>query len=240
MENNNINVKNIKHIAIIMDGNRRWARSNGLKLVFGHKAGLDNLLKIASYAESINVKYMTVYAFSKENWNRTQEEVSYLMDLFREFGKKILEKSVNELKNVKIKFFGNSENVDDDLSKLVHDIEEMTKNNTGFNLNICFNYSGRQEIIDAIKNIVKKVNNGEFNINDLNEDNFKNYLYSPETPYPDLIIRTGKEIRLSNFLLWQNGYSELYFTDKLWPDFDINDLNNAILNFNNRKQNNGK
>lgn len=235
-----IDATNIKHIAIIMDGNRRWARLRGETPMFGHKNGAETLIKIGKYAKSIGIKYMTVYAFSKENWGRKKEEVNFLMKLLTKYAKDILNKTRDELENTKIKFIGNLTDVDVNIVKLIKDVEKATRDNTDFQLDICFSYSGRQEIIDAIKKIVSDINIDKLNINSLNEDNFGNYLYDSEAPYPDLVIRTAGEMRLSNFLLWQVGYAEFYSTKKFWPEFDESDLDEAINNFNNRKRNNGK
>lgn len=240
MENKNINTENIRHIAIIMDGNRRWAKAKGETQMFGHKNGAETLIKIAKYAKSIGIKYMTVYAFSKENWSRSKEEVNFLMKLLKTYAEDILKKTREELDNVKIKFIGNLEVVEKDIVKLIKDVENATENNNDFQLDVCFSYSGRQEIIDAIKNIISDINIDKFNINDLNESSFKNYLYDSSAPYPDLVIRTAGEMRLSNFLLWQIGYSEFYSTQKFWPEFSERDLDEAINSFNNRKRNNGK
>ncbi len=222
-----------------MDGNRRWAKLNS-KETFGHDVGAETLTKIAKYLKSIGVKYMTVYAFSKENWKRTKEEVSYLMNLFKDYANKIINKSVEELENVRVRFIGSDEKLSNELLELIRKVEEKTKNNSDLQLDICFNYSGRQEIVDAAKKIASGVSNNIIKLDDVNEDTFKNYLYDSEAPYPDLVIRTGGEMRLSNFLLWQIGYAEFYSTKKYWPEFSENDINDAIVDFNNRKRNLGK
>lgn len=240
MDTKVIDTNNIKHIAIIMDGNRRWAKLNNRNSAFGHETGAKTLSKMAKYLKNIGIKYMTVYAFSRENWQRTKEEVGFLMNLFKKYASDIIAKSVDELENIKIKFIGSKDKLDVELLSLIKKVEEKTKNNSGLQLDICFNYSGRQEIVDATKKICNDVSNGIVELETIDENTFKNYLYSPDIPYPDLVIRTGGEMRLSNFLLWQVGYSEFYSTEKYWPDFSEVDINDAIINFNNRKRNLGK
>ena len=240
MEGNKINVDQIQHIAIIMDGNRRWAKIREQPPMFGHQNGCETLLKIVKYAKRIGIKYMTVYAFSKENWGRTKQEVDFLMMLLKNYINQVLMKTREELENVQIKFTGNMEGVDEESKNMIYSVEKETEENKEFQLNICFSYSGRQEIVDAVKQIVLDVQKGNMSVDDIDELMFKKYLYDPISPYPDLIIRTAGEMRLSNFLLWQVGYSEFYSTQKLWPDFSENDLDEAIINFNQRKRNNGK
>lgn len=235
-----LDTTNLKHVAIIMDGNRRWAKLNGQNSAFGHETGSKTLLKIAKYLKSIGIKYMTVYAFSRENWQRTKEEIGFLMNLFKKYANDILAKSIDELENIRIKFVGSKDKLDVELLNLIKKVEEKTENNSEFQLDICFNYSGRQEIIDAVKNIVTDVVSCNTKLENIDENTFKNYLYDPNIPYPDLVIRTGGEMRLSNFLLWQVGYAEFYSTEKYWPDFSEVDVNDAIINFNNRKRNLGK
>lgn len=221
-----------QHIAIIMDGNRRWAKAKKIPTSEGHKAGADNLEKIAKYCNELGVKFLTVYAFSTENWKRSKEEVSALMLLLKNYLKKFA-KSANK-ENIKIKILGNIEILEDGLKKSVKDAIERTKNCTGLTLNIAFNYGGRDEITNAMKKIAKKIINKEINIEDINEELVGQNLYTENQPDPDLLIRPGGELRVSNFLPWQLVYSEFYFTDKYWPDFRKEDLLDSIEVFNKR------
>lgn len=219
-----LNIPN--HIAIIMDGNGRWAKEKNRPRVFGHKAGADTLRKIVKYCGNIGVKYLTVYAFSTENWKRSQEEVSALMTLFKTYinsEKKIL------LEN-KVRFMvsGREEGVSESLLKAIRELEKETSKDYKMTLNIAFNYGGRAEIIDAIK---KAREMGE----EITEENFSKFLYN-DIPDPELIIRTSGEFRISNFLLWQLAYSEIYITDVYWPDFDEKELDKAIESYNKRER----
>ena len=223
-----------KHIAIIMDGNRRWAKEKGLDTKLGHKAGAETLEKIASYANKIGLKYLTVYAFSTENWKRTKEEVGALMILLKTYLDKFLNKE--SLRNIKIRVLGDIENIDKSLKESIEKIVEKSKNNTGLTLNIAFNYGGRAEIVRAVKNISEKVSQKELSIENINEELVANNLYTNGEPDPDLLIRPGGELRISNFLLWQLAYTEFLFIDKYWPDFSEEDLLEAIKKFENRNR----
>ena len=223
-----------KHIAIIMDGNRRWAKEKGIDTRLGHKAGAETLEKIAAFANEIGIKYMTVYAFSTENWKRTKEEVGALMILLRTYLDKFLNKE--SLRNIKIRVLGDIENLDKSLRESIEKIVEKSKNNTGLTLNIAFNYGGRAEITRAIKNISQKVKNNELKVENINEEIVSNNLYTSGEPDPDLLIRPGGELRISNFLLWQLAYTEFLFIDKYWPDFSEEDLLEAIKIFENRNR----
>lgn len=214
-----------EHIAIIMDGNGRWANKRFLPRSVGHSEGAKNLEKILTYANKIGIKYLTVYAFSTENWKRSEEEVSTLMGLFKNYIKN--EEKNFMINNIKIMVSGREENIPLDLLKAIRALEEKTFNNTGIVLNLAFNYGGRAEIIDAVNKIISS---GE---KEITEENFKKYLYK-DIPDPELMIRTSGEYRISNFLLWQIAYSELYITEKLWPDFDEEELNKAILSYTKR------
>lgn len=214
-----------QHIAIIMDGNGRWANKRFLPRSVGHSEGAKNLKKILSYADKIGVKYLTVYAFSTENWKRAEEEVSALMILFKKYIKNE-EKNFME-NNIKFTVSGREENIPLDLLKAIRDLEDKTSLNTGITLNLAFNYGGRAEIVDAVNKIIAS---GKKNIT---EEDFKEYLYN-NIPDPELIIRTSGEYRISNFLLWQIAYSEFYITDKLWPDFNEQELDKAILSYGSR------
>lgn len=222
-----INKQNLpEHIAIIMDGNRRWAKGKGLTTKEGHKEGSKNLERIAIFCNEIGIKYLTVYAFSTENWKRTKEEVSALMFILRANLDAMLKRL--DLKNIKIRVIGEKENIPEDILVKINKLVEKTKNNTGLNLNIAFNYGGRAELVNATKVIAEKVKNGEIKIEDINEDMIANSLYTANQPDPDLMIRTSRELRTSNFLPWQLTYSEFYFPDKHWPEFSNEDLMEAI------------
>ena len=226
------------HIAIILDGNRRWAKMRGLPTLQGHTEGADNLERIARYCSKIGVKYLTVYAFSTENWKRTKEEVGYLMNLMADYISSFEVRFKDS--NAIIKLVGDIDRLPKKLQDSIIKIEEKTKNNTGLTLNLCINYGGREEIVNATKVIASKVSSGELKLTDINEGMFSTYLRTGNTPDPDLFIRAGGEKRLSGFLLWQSSYSELYFSDALWPDFNELELDKAINEFNNRKRNFGK
>lgn len=223
-----------KHIAIIMDGNRRWARERGLDTKLGHKEGAKVLENIAMFANEIGLKYLTVYAFSTENWKRTEEEVGALMLILQSYLDKFSKKASSE--NIKIRILGDIEKLNDGLKKQIKEAIQKTENNTGLVLNIAFNYGGRAEIIKATKEIVQKVKEGKLNIEDINEENFEKELYTEGQPDPDLLIRTGGELRTSNFLPWQIVYSEFYFINKYWPDFDNDTLLEAIYEFQKRNR----
>ena len=214
-----------EHVAIIMDGNRRWAKKNNLNTPQGHKEGAENLKRIAKFANKIGIKYLTVYAFSTENWKRSQEEVGAIMKLLKFY---LLDFFNWSDENIKINVLGRIAELPKDLKDQIHKIEEKTKNNTGLVLNICFNYGGRDEIVTATKNIAQKVLDGELKIEDINEKLFSNYLYTANQPDPDLLIRTSGEERISNFLPWQISYSEFVFTDKFWPEYNEQEFLNSI------------
>lgn len=226
------------HIAIILDGNRRWAKKRGMPTLQGHTEGADNLERIARYCSKLGVKYLTVYAFSTENWKRTEDEVKYLMNLMAEYIGSFEVRFKDS--NAVIRLVGNIDRLPKKLQNSIIKIEEKTKNNTGLILNLCINYGGREEIVNATKVIADKVASGDLKLDDINEDMFPNYLRTGNIPDPDLFIRAGGEKRLSGFLLWQSSYSELYFSDVLWPDFNENELDKAINEFNSRKRNFGK
>ena len=229
------NVTNIpQHIAIIMDGNRRWAKEKGIETKEGHKAGAENLENIAKYCNYLGVKYLTVYAFSTENWKRSKEEVSALMLLLKNYLKKFSKNANKE--NIRIKILGDVEILEDGLKKSVKEAVQKTENNTGLTLNIAFNYGGRAEITNAMKKIAEKLLNKEIDIEDIDEKLVNQNLYTEGEPDPDLLIRPGGELRTSNFLPWQLVYTEFYFSDKYWPDFGNEDLLEAIETFNKRNR----
>lgn len=213
------------HIAIIMDGNGRWAKKRNRPRTYGHKKGADALRKVLTYATKIGLKYLTVYAFSTENWKRSQEEVSALMTLFKMYLKGE-EKNIME-NNIKFIVSGSRKNVDPKLLEAITKLENLSKDNTGTVFNMAFNYGGRDEIVDAVNDILKS------DKKEITKDDFEKYLYS-DIPDPDLVIRTSGEFRISNFLLWQSAYSEFYITQTLWPDFDEEELEKAIVEYNNR------
>lgn len=213
------------HIAIIMDGNGRWAEKRGLPRTFGHKEGADALRKIITYAGKIGVKYLTVYAFSTENWKRSKDEIDALMFLFKTYLKNE-EKNIMK-NNVRFLVSGRKNGVSSSLLEAIKKLEDKSRDNTGLTLNIAFNYGGRAEIIDAVNSILKS---GADNING---EDFSKYLYN-DIPDPELLIRTSGEFRISNFLLWQIAYSEIYITKALWPDFDEKELDKAIQSYNER------
>lgn len=221
-----------KHIAIIMDGNRRWAKAQGKPASFGHKAGAKTLEKIVRYANKIGLEYITVYAFSTENWKRAEDEVRALMMLLQNYLDDYSKRADTE--NIKVKILGDISTLPDGMQKSINKCMERTKNNTGVTFNIALNYGGRDELINAIKNIANEVKNNKIQIEDIKESLVSNYLYSKGQPDPDLLIRTSGELRLSNFLTWQCVYSELLFIDKNWPDFEEQDLNKAIIEYQKR------
>jgi len=249
-----------KHIAIIMDGNGRWAKKRGKIRLEGHRAGANSLEKILRHAGNIGVKYLTVYAFSTENWKRPEKEVNGLMDLFAKY----LDKEKKNLKKqgVKLLITGSKENISQKLLKKIEETENYLADCENIVFNIAFNYGGRREIVDAVNkvlqskilaseqfnnennglNVTKKVVNGFVNKKEnlenvkITEEEFSKYMYRPEIPDPELIIRTSGEFRISNFLLWEISYSEFYITDVYWPDFDEKELDKAILSFNKRNR----
>ena len=228
----------LEHLAIIMDGNRRWAKEKSMMTTMGHKRGADVLVDIAKYCNEIGLKYLTVYAFSTENWKRTEEEVGYLMGLLGVY----LDKFLNELdmKNIKISFIGNIDVIDSGLSNRIRNLEAKTSNNTGLNLIIAFNYGGRDEIVRACRNIAEEVKDGKLNLEDIDENVFSNHLYTKGKKDPDLVVRTSGEMRTSNFLPWQITYSEFLPLDKYWPDFTRDDVDFCIEEFSKRKIRKGK
>ena len=214
-----------RHIAIIMDGNGRWAKKRNLPRTAGHKVGAEVFRKIATYCKNLGVEYLTVYAFSTENWKRPAEEVSTLMGLFKNYMLEAID--TMERDHIRLKFFGDMSAISPELQELVERTNEMSQHIEGFQANICLNYGGRDEILHAAKECVAA---GE----ELTEENFAKHLYSAGIPDPELIIRPSGEVRLSNFLLWQCAYSEFYFCDTLWPDFDERALDAAIIDYQKR------
>jgi undecaprenyl diphosphate synthase len=223
-----------QHIAVIMDGNRRWARQKNMPTKMGHREGALRVTDLVKNCADLGVKYLTVYAFSTENWKRDKKEIDYLMNLLMEF----VVKELNNLhkNDVKITMMGNIEDLPEKTRKEVERSVELTKNNKTLHLNIALSYGSRNEIIRGIKNIIKEYENNKINIDEINEESFKKYLFTKDMPDPDLLIRTSGELRLSNFLLYQLAYTEFYFTDTLWPDFNKAELIKAIKSFQHRKR----
>lgn len=219
---------NLKHIAIIMDGNRRWAKERNLPSAVGHKKGVDALKAAMRACDDFGVKYLTVYAFSTENWNRKPEEVNFLMDLLGQTLKNEL-KEMHE-NNVVISFIGDTTQLSKKLQEILANAVETTKNNTGVNLQIAFNYGSRAEIVKAVKEIV------ELGEKEITEETISKHLYTSNIPDPDLLIRTGGEMRVSNYLLWQIAYSEFIVLEKFWPEFDKETLAECIQEFNRRNR----
>jgi len=221
-----------EHIAIIMDGNGRWAQKRGLPRVIGHKAGMEAIRKTVKYCSDIGIKILTVFAFSTENWKRPRDEVNYLMNLLTEY----MRKEVGTLHHngVKIKILGEPDMLPAQTRAEIQEAVILTEHNRGLQFNIALNYGGRAEILKACKKLVRCINDGSIDIDSVDEAMFSNLLYTGNDPDPDLIIRTSGEQRISNFLLWQGAYSELMFTDRLWPDFDEKELRSAILEYQSR------
>lgn len=226
------NEKLPQHIAIIMDGNRRWAKNKGLPISQGHKEGAKTLEKIVRYANKIGIKHITVYAFSTENWKRAEDEVGALMLILKNYIEDYSKRADTE--NIKVKFLGDTNALPKNMHKGIKNCIERTKDNTGIIFNIALNYGGRLELIRATKEIAKKVKQNEIEIEDIDEDVISNELYTAGQPDPDLVIRTSGELRLSNFLPWQSVYSELLFIEKYWPDFSEEDFDNAIIEYQKR------
>ena len=234
-----IDMENLpKHIAIILDGNRRWAKSQGLSPKEGHKAGSENVKKITKFANKLGIEYLTLYAFSTENWKRTEEEVKGLLFLLENYLKEVL--ASDDLENVKFNVIGDISVLSKKLQNYIKDAKEKSKNNTGLQLNIAFNYGGRAEILRAVKQIATDVKNGSLNVEDITEETISNNLYTKGQPDPDLLIRTSGEIRTSNFLPWQIVYSEFYFPEKNWPEFGEEDFLEAMRVYQSRNRRVGK
>ena len=223
-----------RHVAIILDGNGRWAKKRGLPRTAGHAYGAEAFRRIGNYCKAIGIEYLTVYAFSTENWRRPPEEVRTIMSIFDKYMKEAL--SIMERDKFKMRFFGERSGLSPELQRLMAAAEEKSTHYDGCQMNLCINYGGRDEIKNAVRAIAEQVKAGELAPEDITEDTISAHLYTAHMPDPDLIIRPSGEIRTSNFLLWQSAYSEYYFTDVLWPDFKTTDLDAAIDNFNNRNR----
>lgn len=223
-----------EHVAVIMDGNGRWAKKRMMPRNYGHAQGAKALEDICENCDKLGIKYLTVYAFSTENWKRSVEEVSGIMNLFRKYLVNSVERSNNA--NMKVNIIGRRDRLDEDILAKIDELEKSTANNTGLCFNIAINYGGRDEIVRAVSEIAEKVKAGELKTEDIDEARFSSYLDTRDIPDPDLLIRTSGEERLSNFLLWQLAYSEFYFTDVLWPDFDMEALVDAVRYYNKRER----
>ncbi len=221
-----------KHIAIIMDGNRRWAKAKGLPANYGHKEGAKTLEKIVRYCNKIGLKYITVYAFSTENWKRAQDEVNALMLLLQSYLDDYSKRADTE--NIKVQILGDISALSVGMQKSIKKCIERTKNNTGVTFNIALNYGGRDEIVRAVRAIAENVRDGKIEINQIDEAMISDNLYTKGMPDPDLLIRTSGEMRTSNFLPWQLVYSEFLFVDKNWPDFTEEDVDKAIIEYERR------
>ncbi len=226
------------HIAIIMDGNGRWAKSKNLERVEGHREGVTAVRRTVEAADDAGVKYLTLYAFSTENWNRPSEEVDALMELMVY----AITKEVESLKKngVRLTVIGDVNRLPEKTRTVLNDCVEQTSTGKGLNMVLALSYSSRWEITNAVRNMVSDVENGTLQVKDITEDTVSDYLTTKSIPDPDLLIRTGGELRISNFLLWQSAYTELYFTETYWPDFGKDELYKAILDYNNRERRFGK
>ena len=221
-----------QHVAIILDGNGRWAKAKGMPRNYGHAQGSKNVEKICEEAWHMGIKYLTVYAFSTENWNRPREEVNALMKLLRNYMKTCLKTAAKN--DMKVRVIGDITKLDEDIQKRILELEEATKNNGGLNFQIAINYGSRDEITRAVRTLAEDVKEGKLMPEEVNEACIERYLDTHDIPDPDLLIRTSGEQRLSNYLLWQLAYTEFYFTDVPWPDFTKQELEKAIEQYNRR------
>ena len=234
----NKETQQLQHIAIIMDGNGRWAAKRGMPRSFGHKKGAERVKEVVQVAGELGVKYLTLYAFSTENWQRSPDEVNDLMDLLRQY----LKSELSELQKngVRIVFIGEREMLPADIRSSMRRLEDDTKNNAKMTVCIALSYGSRQEILQAVRKIATLAKRGDIKPEDIDDKMFSDMLYTQEIPDPDLVIRTSGEQRLSNYLLWQVAYAEFYFSEVLWPDFDRAELEKIIENFNKRERRYGK
>lgn len=226
------------HIAIIMDGNGRWAKKRGMPRSYGHKKGAENVVNITRSMKDSGVKYLTLYAFSTENWQRSEDEVQALMELLNNY----LDNEFQEImeNDVKIVFIGERYMLSKDLQQKIQFVEDKSKNNKSLTLCIALSYGSRQEILSAVKKVSKLVKNGDLSEDDISQETISSLLYTKDIPDPDILIRTSGEQRISNYLLWQIAYTELFFTDTLWPDFSKNELDEIIKKYSNRERRYGK
>lgn len=226
-----------QHIAFIMDGNGRWAKQRGLERSEGHKAGARTFRKIGEYCADVGIKYLTFYAFSTENWNRPKSEVLALMKLFREYLQEGDDRiAENDIRQMRLRFIGEREGLPKDLVALIEKAERSSEKYSNVTVNIALNYGGRAEITHAVKDIAKRVKDGELSIDDITEDTVSSSIYTAGQPDPDIIVRPSGEYRLSNFLPWQAAYSEFWFSDILWPDFTEEDVNQILFDYQKRNR----
>jgi len=223
-----------RHIAIIMDGNGRWATSKGLPRTAGHSAGSETFRKMAEYLNELGLEYLTVYAFSTENWKRPESEVSAIMTLLEKYLRESVESMAR--KNIRLKIWGDISVLSPGLRKLIEETDEISRHTTGLQVNVCLNYSGRDDLLRAARQLALEAKNGTLDPDEITRDHISARLYSAGVPDPDLLIRPGREQRISNFLLWQCAYSEFYFTDVLWPDFDEKEMDRAIDYYRHRER----
>lgn len=223
-----------QHVAIILDGNGRWAKSKGMPRTYGHTMGAKNVEVICKAAHDLGISYLTMYAFSTENWNRPKEEVNALMKLLNSYLKNCIKTA--DKNHMRVRVLGDISRLDDAMQKQIRDLEEASKNNDGLNFQIALNYGSRDEMIRAMRKLVSDYDAGKIEISDISEKTFEHYLDTKDIPDPDLLIRTSGEQRLSNFLLWQLAYSEFYFTDVPWPDFSPEELKKAVESYGNRER----
>lgn len=223
-----------QHVAIIMDGNGRWAKKRMLPRNMGHVQGAKTVEQICEDADSVGIKYLTVYAFSTENWNRPENEVRAIMKLLRNYLKDCIKRANSN--NMKVRVIGQRSRLSDDIIQRIEELEEASKDNTGLNFTIALNYGSRDEIVRAVRRVVKDYKNGLEDLENITEEMFSSYLDTAGIPDPDLLIRTSGEERLSNYLMWQLAYTEFYFSDVLWPDFDKKELIRAIEKYNGRER----
>lgn len=228
-----VDYSTLKHVAIVLDGNRRWAKKKGLPTLQGHKKGFENIKELAKYILNTEIEVLSVFAFSTENFNRSKEEVDYLMDIFATGFKKYGDELGKE--NIKVVFSGRKEPLREDVIEMMAEVEEKTKNNTKGIFNICLNYGGQSEIIDASLKIYEDLNNNKIKKEEIDNKLFSKYLYNDLGPI-DLYIRTSGEYRISNFMLWQLAYAEMYFTEVCFPDFNKDEFDKAVLEYNNRNR----
>lgn len=224
----------VKHIAIIMDGNGRWAKKRGKPRFEGHRVGMEKIRDAMDWCKKRSIEVLTLYAFSAQNWNRPAKEVNFLMGRFEKY----LDAEIDSLmeNKVRLKVIGRVEGLPSRLQEKIRKVEEQTNQNRALNLNLAINYGGQEEIVDAAKKIANLLKRERISPEDIHVEEFKKYLYTPHLPYPDLVIRTGGEFRISNFLLWQIAYSELWITFTYWPDFDERDLDKALSDFSRRER----
>ncbi len=231
-------MENIRHIAIIMDGNGRWAKKQNKPRIYGHKEGMSRVKEIVQYSRNLGLDVLSLFAFSSENWFRPKSEVSFLMALLEQY----LKSEVAELKEngVKLNFIGNIKKLPPNVCKIIEQSLRTTEDCSDMLLNIALSYGGREELLSAVKSIAYDCTTGKISPEDINDTLFSNYLYTKSIPDPDLLIRTSGEMRISNFMLWQIAYTELYITDTLWPDFNSSEFAKAIDNYNSRERRFGK